>query len=104
MRCRTVPGLVLAATSLAASLGGCLDAVQTVAAVYDAGADSNLVVYELISGAKDASADLPFLKAAYANRDHLILLPITFYGSPTYSLIERSLREVERRLAFGGSP
>jgi hypothetical protein len=64
-------------------ISGCLTADKSVSAIYDATHDRYrfLVVFQNIASQTDKSAaDLAWLKALYANRDHLILTPM---GSPS---------------------
>ncbi len=68
---------------VALEICGCLTADKSVSAVYDAKHDRFrfLIVFQNIASQTDKSAaDLTWLKAMYANRDHLILSPM---GSPS---------------------
>jgi hypothetical protein len=80
--------LITVAMVLLASCVGCLETDKTVAARYDRDHDefSFLVVYQQIRGGTgssqekyDPDTDFKYLKALYANRDHLIVTPV---GSP----------------------
>lgn len=77
-------GIALTLCLLAVLLPGCLVAIKTVSAVYDAPSDQFrfLSVYQQIRGDKpqNQAADEKWLTALYANRANLILVP---QGSPS---------------------
>jgi hypothetical protein len=76
-----IGAIVVFLAGAAMLISGCLDAARSVVAVYDAGRDEYrfLAVAEHIHSSQSgdgAAADFAWLRALYANRDHLILSPL----------------------------